>query len=313
MMTEISVLPTSYFTDYCRLFCGLQSLVDAGNDEGAEGETLRDDMDVLWRRLTSADLERLDGLAVDLSCIGVDRAYSGTVPKALNDELRQILAGKDFDAALRFVRDHEDQLPPDHVPVLRGIFWGDLGQHVPASMFFADAVRLRPKDVQMRALYFRSLLKSGQLALAKSEAVRMVADTADPFAFLLAADVLFDSLDWREGAVPEPELRQVIQLTIHGMKALGTIAPNSWRAAIASSALFSQALSHEILGETSEAMVSAAEAERLAPLRRANTVTGQAEQGPAEGNGRFRRHLQECRQLSHDAFAQLAGQPACAA
>ena len=312
-MIESSAPVTSDFTDYCRFFCQLRWLVASGQDESAEAETLRDDMDVLWRRLTSADLDRLDALADDLSHIGIERSYSGTVPDDLTGELRKILTGKDFDRALEFLRENEKRLPPHDVAALRGVLWAELGQHAPAAMFFADAVRLMPGNTQMRALYLRALLKSGQAETARSEALQMVTDDGDPYTLLLAADTLFDCLNWNDGTASAAELKEIIELVGRGMKCLkdDPIA-EPWRSAIASSALYSKALSHEILGEMSEAVIAARQAEQLVPALADSAATKQIDWS-SEGNGRLRRQLQERRRRSHDAIVPITDRWLCAA
>lgn len=303
---------TPQFTEYTRRLCRLRTLAASGQDENAEAERLRDEMDVLWRRLTSADLDRLDALALDLSHVGIDRDYSGTVPDALELEFRAIVAIKDFDGALRFLRENEVRLPRHDVAVLRGVFWADLGQYAPAAVFLSDAIRLRPGDSRVQALYFRSLLNSAQPELARSQALRMIDRTQDPYVLLLAADVLFDCLGWHQDPARETELRLIIQLAARGIKDLPETPTDSWRSAIASSALFSKALSHELLGEAPEAIAAAAEGEQLAPLPPAGAVAAQVDK-TVEGNGRFHRQVQERRRMLHDAIVLFPDPPLCAA
>lgn len=293
---------TPAFTKYCQLFCHLQSLIASGQDETPEGEALRDDMDVLWQQLTSDELDHLDALTFDLSRVGVQRAYSGTVPDALHEEFKDLLSRKDIEGALRFLRENEEHLPPHDVSALRGIFWSDLGQYAPAAVFFFDAIVLKPDNAQVRVLWFRSLLKSGQREAARSEALRLVARTANPYDLLLAADVLFDSLDLQGSPTIEQDLRQIIQLTERGMESAGEIPPNSWCAAIASAAMFSKALSHEVLHQTCESIAAAVQAEQLISLPCAIAVANRVTDGKTDGNGRLREQLEEGRRLSHQAM-----------
>ncbi|HVA45965.1 MAG TPA: hypothetical protein VNH11_06220 [Pirellulales bacterium] len=305
MIIETAASCAPGFTEYCRLFCQLRSLVAAGQDESAEGEELRDEMDFLWQRLTRADLDRLDGLAADLSHVGTERTQSGEVPDALCAEFRSLLATRDFDGALRFLRENEGRLPARDVAVLRGILWADLGQYAPAAVFMSDAIRLSPGDVRFLALYFRFLLSSGQAKLAKAEAARLTLDVADPYLLLLSADVLFDSLESIPGSGFEMELREVIQLVNRGIGSLPEAPSAPWRSAIASAAMYSKALSHELLGEEAEAMTAASEADKIAPLGRATAIASQPK-ASAQSNGRFREELHARRRLAHDEIVTSA-------
>lgn len=174
--------------------------------------------------------------------------------------------------------------------------------HEIAAVFFGEAVRQSPADIEMLSCYLRSLIKCGHLDGARRKARFIANKEVHPFTLLLAADVLFDCLDLHGDSAAPSDLRMIAELVNRGMKNIGAIQNNSWRAAVVSSALFSKALCHEILGERSDAIAVAAQAEQLIPLASSLAVVSQVTDQMAERNGSLREQLQDRRRIPHEAL-----------
>lgn len=286
-------------------------LAVAGKDEGSEADAVREAMERLWWRLSETEQQRLEGLSADLHSIGENRAVRAAVPNEIAKACKAAIASANWDRALTILREHESELPPHEVAAMRGVAWGHFGRHEIASLFFAEASRLKPDGIALKCIYLRTLVRAGQPVEAREQALHIAKTTADSLELLLAADVLFDCLDWHLGSAPEAELRQIVQIAARGIKDLRDTPTDSWRSALVSSALFSKALCHELLGEASEAIAAAAQAEQLVPLPPASAVATQVVEA-ADGHGSFRRHLQERRRMLHDATS-VTDPPLCAA
>ena len=55
-----------HFVAYCRCLRELHCLIVSNNDEGEEGELLRDQMDFHWYKLTDEEIECVDELSEQL-------------------------------------------------------------------------------------------------------------------------------------------------------------------------------------------------------------------------------------------------------
>ena len=65
-MNSQSFFNKSNFREYVRLLGRLHDLIAHGQDEGPEGETLREQMDVCSRDFSDDEIARLNGISADL-------------------------------------------------------------------------------------------------------------------------------------------------------------------------------------------------------------------------------------------------------
>lgn len=274
----------------------------SGLDEAPEAKAARQELDRRLSQLNAVQGERQRGLLADLRSIGVSREVVAADSKQAAHDFEAATKHHEWDLALTILREHENEILPAEVAAMRGVSWAQLGNDEIAALFFGEAVRQNPTNIEILSCYLRSLIKCGHFDRARRKARFIVNKEADPLTLLLAADVLFDCLELDGGSVAPPDLRLITELVNRGMKNVGTIQANSWRAAIASSALFSKALSHELLGQTSDAIAAAAQAEQLISLPSAIAMAGRMTDGKTEGNGHLREQLQEGRRISHQAI-----------
>lgn len=273
----------------------------SGLNEAPEARAARKELDRRWSLLDTMQRERQRGFLTDLGSIGVSREAVAAASKQVMREFEAAMKRHEWDLALTILREHENEILPAEVSAVRGVCWSQLGNHEIATIFFGEAVRLNPANVEMLSCYLRSLIRCGDFGEARRNAMFIVNKEAGPFALLLAADVLFDSLA-HGNPVDHSDLRLIIELVNRGMKNVGTIPADSWQAAVASSARFSQALCHEMLGERADAIAAAAYADQLISLTSAFAGTGPITGQMAEHNGSLREQLQDRRNILHEAM-----------
>jgi tetratricopeptide (TPR) repeat protein len=274
----------------------------AGLEEAPEARAARQELDRRLSRLDAVQEERQRGLLADLRSIGVNREVVAAESKQAAQDCEAAIKHHEWDLALTILREHENEVLPAEVAAMRGFLWAQLGNDEIAALFFGEAVRQKPTNMEMLSCYLRSLIRCGHFDDARRKARFIVNKDADPLTLLLAADVLFDCLDFDGGSVAPSDLRLITELVNREMKNVGTIQANSWRAAIVSSALFSKALSHELLGETSDAVAAATQAEKLITLPSDIAEPARMTDGKTEGNGRLREQWQEGRRILHQAI-----------
>lgn len=262
-MPIVSQTPSHDFRYSLQLLKQLHFLHQCGDDEGSEADDTREAAADLWWKLSQAEQQRLEGLSADLYSIGEDRQVISNVSDEVAKSFRTATEAEDWDEALAVLRQHEKELPPRDVAAMRGVAWGTLGQQDVASLFFAEACRLEPRDIRFKCLYLRSLVRSGELAEAKAKAVEFATTAGDdPIELLLAADVLLDS----GGNEPTLEvLRQVADLASRGFESLEPHGLSEESSRIAGAGLLSGAISLERLGKRDQVRKMLGMAEILLP------------------------------------------------
>ncbi|MGH7139047.1 MAG: hypothetical protein ACREHD_25150 [Pirellulales bacterium] len=264
MIVANQALPDAFF-ESLGLLKRLHLLSLAENDQGDEADVIREAMERLWWRLSDVERDRLDGLSADLYSIGENRPAPARVGDDVTKSFEAAISSGKWDDALEVLRQHEAALPPSDVAALRGVAWGSLGHHNIAALFFAEAVRLRPDDINPKCLYLRALVRAGERERAKEEATRLADAANNSCDLLLAADVLFDC-EQPESAEPNVE-------TLRRIAALAERALIAWKAEpigealsrVACAGFLSGAISSEWIGEHARSDKLYAMAQTLLP------------------------------------------------
>lgn len=260
-MSIVNETASPEFRASLHLLSELHHLHLAGHDESSDADQIREAMTDSWWKLSGSEQQRLEGLSADLYSIGADRPAPQHISDKVANAFEVATQRKDWDEALAVLRQHERELPPLEVAALRGVAWGTRGYHEIASLFFAEASRLKPTDIRYECLYLRALARSGALADAKAKAIKLAANARDdPLCLLLAADVLLES----GGDEPMLELlRQVADYASRGFKTLEPLGLSEEFLGIAGAGLLSGAISFDLLGKAERARELLATAETL--------------------------------------------------
>lgn len=214
------------------LIIGLCLLSTADLDEAPETKRFRAALDERLSRLDRSKQARLKGLLQDLCSIGINRMEMPTGSGQAAKDFQTATKRHEWDLALTILREHESEISPAEVAAMRGVCWGQLGNHEVAAIFFGEAVRLNPTNIEVESCYLRSLIRCGRLDDARRTARFIVNKKAGVYREMLAADILFDCLmasserkreEWEEivsivdraaidptAAPGEPHLRQLV-------------------------------------------------------------------------------------------------------
>lgn len=214
-----------------RLVIDLHLFITAGLEGAIEAKGVRKELDRRFAELDVVQHDRLEGLISDLPSIGVSRQAAPADSKRAADDFEAAISRRDWDLALAILREHESEISPAEIAAMRGVCWGQLGSHEVAAIFFGEAVRLNPTNIEAESCYLRSLIRCGRLEDARRNARFIVNKKADAYRQMLAADILFDCLtassdrereQWEEivnvvdrvaidpiAASGEPHLRQI--------------------------------------------------------------------------------------------------------
>ncbi|HZK82116.1 MAG TPA: hypothetical protein VFC46_13635 [Humisphaera sp.] len=141
-----NAIPDS-LAQYVELLRELHLLTVSGHECTAAADTVRDRMDEPWSHLDDAMIDRVRGLSADLYTIeGVPRREVPLPPIAASTSLAQQLVlaknARDWDKALRLLRDIAPYLAPESVAHIRGTIWLELGFPSIAVLFFRYASRI---------------------------------------------------------------------------------------------------------------------------------------------------------------------------
>lgn len=265
---------TFHLDEYIRLLLRLDRLILEGEGDSGLADEVRDEMEMHWRKLTPEELKLTDGLAIDLPYTDED----GSVPRSAGCDpcsavasagdhqlIQSALQSGDWDRVLTIIRENESQITTSQAAALRGIAWDRLGHPEVAALFFEEAARLEPNDLNCLIAYLRSLVKSRQLGKAKETADEIASSSADPLRLFLAADVLFDcaSVDWPQ--VDLAMLPRVVEIAERASSALQEPPTDDLQKRLACSGLLSLAISKDLLNDGRRAAEAAARARHIFP------------------------------------------------
>lgn len=232
-MAKAEFFKSADFVAYVRLLAQLHELMRAGRDETAEGEALRDQMDLPGDGLSIAEVAAIKGIAADLYSLG----GRPTVCAVSNSEeslrlRREAFAARDagrFHEAFDRIRKCEPFLQPAHVAALRGTVWSAAGEPSIAASFFAWAAKEEPSN-EIFAFYELDQLSKSDPAAALAIAKTIVADENESRAavILKAAELVSASTRDMSLAEANPILnrlsalleRAAIQLQTDGAESL---------------------------------------------------------------------------------------------
>ncbi|HEX5445095.1 MAG TPA: hypothetical protein VFW87_14750 [Pirellulales bacterium] len=166
----------------------------AGLEESPEAKGAREELDRRLARLDAVQRKRLSGILADLRSIGVSRDAVPADSKQAAKDFQAATKRHEWDLALTMLREHESEISPAELAAMRGVCWAQLGNHEVAALFFGEAVRLNPTNIEIESCYLRSLIRCGRLDDARRNARFIVNKKAGVYRQMLAADILFDCL-----------------------------------------------------------------------------------------------------------------------
>lgn len=188
--------PSPDVREYVSLQLRLQDLFQAGQGDGEQADSIRDQMDGPWYRMTREEQDRMRGLSADLNALldggpplrrmsAADRAAYQT---ALQRGRESHLAG-DHDTALAVLRGPHpaDGPPPGAILQSQGASWAEAGFPEVSVAILKAAERLNPSLVVVTLGHLRALARDDE-ALRYAE--RILSDpvlSADPLGVLMAS------------------------------------------------------------------------------------------------------------------------------
>ena len=159
-MESLQFMTNPHYVDYVRGLRQLHELEMLGEDQSARADDVRDTMDLPWRGLVPAEIDRVRDLSSDLNSL-CDPQLSGTRSTDLNEWQRRYQEAhsiQDRDALLALIRLDPGPMPPADVAFARSRWWHELGDGESALLFAEEAARLDP--TRWNIAYFRSYLLS---------------------------------------------------------------------------------------------------------------------------------------------------------
>ena len=141
----------------------LHQLTAAGQDESADADAIRDNLERPWYELSEIERQCVAGLSEDLYSI---TEASGqplqTTPQAQRKLLEAIDAREagDWDKALEILRRWGRYLDPAQLSFLRGSVWHKAGDNETAATFYEHATRLNPDDDHFMCMHLSALRMS---------------------------------------------------------------------------------------------------------------------------------------------------------
>jgi hypothetical protein len=78
-------------------------------------------------------------------------------------------------------------------------------------MFFAEALRLRPDDVRLKAMFWRALIRAERRGEVKEYAELALRTATNPYERALAADVLLDWAADQSGEQAGPVIGRIVE------------------------------------------------------------------------------------------------------
>ena len=148
-MTNARFFDNPRFIEYLRLLGQLHRLIREGTDELAEGQALRDRMNLPGELLDGAETESLQGISEVFYLLGAESWVALPMSASTQLDLQAILAArdaKDFIGALDRLRKNRRYLEPAVVLHLVGSILTEVGEHELAAEFVQRAESLKPNS-----------------------------------------------------------------------------------------------------------------------------------------------------------------------
>jgi tetratricopeptide (TPR) repeat protein len=221
----------------------------AGLEEAPEAKAVRKELDCRLSRLDGVQGERQRGLLADLRSIGVSREAAAAGSKQAAHDFEAAIKRHEWDLALTILREHESEISPAEVAAMRGICWAQLGNHEIAALFFGEAARQNPTNIEILSCSLRSLIRCGHFDDARRKARFIINKEADPFRLMLAADILSDCIMATGYEATRDEFEEIVNVVDRAAADSTAISDNWNLRQLMCSAYLGAAISCERLGD----------------------------------------------------------------
>lgn len=185
------------YEQYERLLVKLHELNCVGKLDTDEADLIREEMDLPWYSLSSVQQSRLRGLSADLYSLNDEELHatmSDGERAAFLAEAQAAYNRNDWEGLLGVLRAANQLFPPALLAYMRGRCWSAIGRVLPASLFFAKASQLDPKNLHYSLLALDSLARTERQPEAFARAATLIREPATPPQLVFgAAKILFDS------------------------------------------------------------------------------------------------------------------------
>ncbi|HTQ39935.1 MAG TPA: hypothetical protein VMJ32_12980 [Pirellulales bacterium] len=214
----------SDFPDAIRLQLALYGLFKAGQQNSANADEIRGEMEHYWWRLTESEQSLLEGLAADLRTVGIEWSKPRTEPtQEILHQFKDAIEASDWDTVLELTREHEHLLQPSQVAEIRGVSWMHLGFPQVALLFFEDRIRFGPRKALDEVWFMTSQIASGKAHDAVPRALEIARMNSDPLLMMSAAHVLSFAADAVTQQDSERFRRQAIEVANLSLKMLSDL------------------------------------------------------------------------------------------
>jgi tetratricopeptide (TPR) repeat protein len=200
------------YVEYERLLIDLCDSMAEGDEEKAD--SLREEMDRPAKRLSAAEVMRLNGLSSDLYMITNEEVYESS--PYTQPQLASLLAAAwqqtDWNRILELLRKNPQFLSHDKVAYLRARAYEGLGHTIPSLRFMRHAMKLKP-DGEYQLFVLQKLVSLGRFEEARTEAEKNMQQVGMSRESLmqLAAILFLSTQDMSKGAAG-PIIDRAIQV-----------------------------------------------------------------------------------------------------
>ncbi|MDA1230056.1 MAG: hypothetical protein O2856_04720 [Planctomycetota bacterium] len=195
-MTGPQFFQNPAFRQYLSFLRRLHELIRSGADETAEGEALRDSMDLPAESLATEEIECLNGISADFYSLS-DHIEHTVLPRTVTSDsfIRESFNAKnmrDYAKSITLLHQAQPHLELWQLSYVRGSILVEAGESLAAADFFLKAADLYPANPSFRFMWLAALAK-GSPAAAIKESTRILQEpSAHPAKFVYkAADIAF--------------------------------------------------------------------------------------------------------------------------
>jgi tetratricopeptide (TPR) repeat protein len=300
------------------LLTQLHDLIREGQGDSEKADTLRDEMDVHWRRLSADEREQIRGLSADLSSIGQaePEAACATSAARIPSTFVDAVQRGEWQQVLRILRDHQTGFPAAELAWLRGACWAHLGQPVVAILFFEERARIRPLKPEEEVWLLTCQIQAKGAADVLPRAEEIAQNESEPVLLLKAAEILSVRASEVEGDQVEALRKAAIETAQRGLRLAKNKAGDELLAVLAVAANLHLALDYEALGRIDEALKCCDEVLRLEPTNANATVLRawlNRDRNPEAAKGEFRRGFSRVATMTFDEMPLTPSSPALSA
>ena len=121
--------PSDVYRQYARLLARLHALIRADADDSPEGDSIRDEMDVHWRKLDPEEIERLSLLSLDLYAISEAPAFLDDRPtdREYRREILRAAREEDWPSLRSLLTDRSHHVNGTDASLFRSFYWAAHG------------------------------------------------------------------------------------------------------------------------------------------------------------------------------------------